>query len=340
MTGEAESLVSPSAVDYGSRVSDHDNEHDSDITVRPAPPGHRTGFVGIIGRPNVGKSTLLNRLVGEHIAIATPKPQTTRDRIRGIRTFADWQVIFVDTPGIHEARTRLNRYMVDLAFSTLDDVDVAYLLVDVPSYLEKPERRREEIERIAQKLAEHGTKALLVLNKIDKVKDKAQLLTIIEALAAVHGFEAFLPVSARTGEGTDTLLAETRARLPEGPPLFDADELTDRPLRFIVKELIREPLIMQLGQELPYNAAVHVDHWAEGERGGLVIHATIVVNKKSHKPIVVGKGGARIKAIGQAARERIERYLERKMFLDLRVKVDEDWIERPASLKELGYDEK
>ena len=147
-------------------------------------------------------------------------------------------------------------------------------------------------------------------------------------------------VSARTGEGTDTLLAETRARLPEGPPLFDADELTDRPLRFIVKELIREPLIMQLGQELPYNAAVHVDHWAEGERGGLVIHATIVVNKKSHKPIVVGKGGARIKAIGQAARERIERYLERKMFLDLRVKVDEDWIERPASLKELGYDEK
>lgn len=318
-------------LNYGSPVT---NDLD------PAPPVHRTGFVGIIGRPNVGKSTLLNRLVGERIAIATPKPQTTRDRIRGIRTFDDWQVIFVDTPGIHEPRTRLNRYMVDLALSTLEDVDLAYLLVDVPSYLERPERRKEEVAQIAAKLAQHGTRALLVLNKVDKVKDKGQLLAIIEALSGVHGFEAFLPVSARTGEGTDTLLAETRARLPEGPPLFDADELTDRPLRFIVKELIREPLIMQLGQELPYNAAVLVDHWAEGEGGGLVIHATIIVNKKSHKPIVVGKNGARIKAIGQAARERIERYLERKMYLDLRVKVDEDWIERPASLRELGYDER
>jgi len=301
---------------------------------------HRSGFVGIVGRPNVGKSTLLNRVVGEAIAIATPKPQTTRDRIRGIRTFEGWQVIFVDTPGIHEPRTKLNRYMVDLAFATLQEVDLAYLLVDAPGFLERPERGLAEVEPIVERIVAARTPTALVLNKVDKVKEKPRLLGVIEALVALHPFAEVVPVSATRGTGVDDLLAVTRPRLPEGPPLFEADTLTDRPLRFIVKELIREPVIMQLGQELPYGAAVSIDAWEERDNGVVAIHATIHVARKSHKPIAVGKGGARIKALGQAARVRIEAFLERRVFLDLRVKVDERWFDRDHLLRELGYSER
>ncbi len=306
-----------------------------------APPqGFRTGFVGIVGRPNVGKSTLMNKLVGEELAIATPKPQTTRDRIRGVRTFDDWQVVFVDTPGIHEPRgTKLNRYMVDLAVGTLSDVDLVYLLVDAAAWTERPGKHAQHLALIVEHLATAKTPALLLLNKIDKVKDKRALLQMMQAVSALHPFEEVMPISARRGEGLDAVMAATRARLPEGPPLFDAETLTDRPLRFIVRELIREPLIMQLGQELPYNAAVRVESWQERPNGVVALHATVVVNRKSHKPIVVGRAGSRIKQIGQAARLRIERYLERRVFLDLRVKVDERWVDRPGALDALGYSE-
>lgn len=301
--------------------------------------GHRTGFVGIVGRPNVGKSTLLNKLVGEQVAIATPKPQTTRDRIRGIRTWDDWQAVFVDTPGIHEPRTKLNRYMVDLAVGTLAEVDLAYLLVDAPALIERQAKNDTENARIIEHVAEAKTPTFLLVNKVDKVKDKAQLLPMIERLAALHEFAEVVPISARRGDGLEPLLELTRARLPEGPPMFDADELTDRPLRFLAAELVREQLIMQLGQELPYHAAVRVDAWEERPNGVVAIYATIVVGRKSHKPIVVGRAGAKIKAIGQTSRTRIERFLERSIYLDLRVKVEEGWIDKADVLRDLGYDE-
>lgn len=301
--------------------------------------GHRTGFVGIVGRPNVGKSTLLNKLVGEKVAIATPKPQTTRDRIRGIRTWDDWQAVFVDTPGIHEPRTKLNRYMVDVAVGTLSEVDLAYLLVDAPALIERQAKNDAENARIIEHVAEVKTPTFLLVNKVDRVKDKAKLLPMIERLSQLHAFAEVVPISARRGDGLDALLALTRARLPEGPRIFDADELTDRPLRFLAAELVREQLIMQLGQELPYHSAVRVDAWEERPNGVVAIYATIVVGRKSHKPIVVGRAGAKIKAIGQASRHRIERFLERSIYLDLRVKVEEGWIDRDAMLRELGYNE-
>ncbi|MCC6621287.1 MAG: GTPase Era [Deltaproteobacteria bacterium] len=302
----------------------------------------RCGFVGILGRPNVGKSTLMNRILGQKLAITTPKPQTTRDRIKGIRTWEDpaapWQAIFVDTPGIHEARTRLNRYMVDLAVATVGEVDLCYVLADAARAATDPAKAAEDLKPIAEHVAVASKRAFLVLNKIDKVPDKSVLFTIIEALAPVYAWAEVVPVSAKKTDNLGRLLEVTRLALPEGPPLFEADELTDRPMRFIAKEIIREQLFLQLGQELPYSMAVDILSWEE-KQDVVVIHANVHVERKSHKPIVVGRQGAQIKAIGEKARKGIERFVERKVFLDLRVKVDESWTERPGGLAELGYDE-
>ncbi len=303
---------------------------------------HRCGFIGILGRPNVGKSTLLNRVLGQKLAIATPKPQTTRDRIQGIRTFPDWQAIFVDTPGIHEAKTRLNRHMVDLAIATVGDVDLCYLLIDVhkattPNGLE---RTLNETAAIVEHIKAAGKPAFLVINKIDKLAERSDLFALIEKVTPLHDWKEIVPVSAKKSDNVERLLATTRNYLPEGPPLFAADTLTDRPMRFIAKEIIREQLFLHLAQELPYSTAVDILSWEEkgpSEGGVVVIHANVHVGRASHKPIVVGKGGAQIKVIGEQARTRIERLLERKVFLDLRVKVDEGWVDRAEALKGLGY---
>jgi len=300
---------------------------------------HRFGIVGIVGRPNVGKSTLLNKVLGQKLAIATPKPQTTRDRIKGIRTFEDWQVVWVDTPGIHEAQTKLNRYMVELAVATMNEVDIAYVLIDAPKALERPEKILDETKRIVTHLESGNKKAFLIPNKVDKVPDKGMLFGLIESFSALYPFTEVVPVSAKTGVNVDRLLEVTRSHLPLGQPMFDADELTDRPMRYIAKEIVREQLFMTLGQELPYSVAVDILNWEEKGDGLVVIHANIHVARKSHKPIVVGKGGSQIKVIGEKSRERIEKLIERKVYLDLRVKVDEDWTERPDKLKALGYDE-
>lgn len=313
---------------------------------------HRFGIVGILGRPNVGKSTLLNKVLGQKLAIATPKPQTTRDRIKGIRTFEDWQVVWVDTPGIHEAQTKLNRYMVELAIGTVSDVDLCYVLVDAPKALEsaaraaaptegepaRPDKVLDETKAILEHVRAAGKKAFLVLNKVDKIADKGRLLQVIERYAPLYDFAEVVPVSARSGANIDRLLAATRAHLPEGDALFAADELTDRPMRFIAKEIIREQLFLHLGQELPYSTAVDVLSWEEKGDGLVVVHANVHVARKSHKPIVVGKGGAQIKAVGEKSRQVMERLLERKVYLDLRVKVDEGWIDRDDKLKALGYE--
>lgn len=300
---------------------------------------HRFGIVGILGRPNVGKSTLLNRVLGQKLAIATPKPQTTRDRIKGIRTFPDWQVVWVDTPGIHEAQTKLNRYMVELAVATVSEVDLCYLLIDAPKALERLDKVMDDTKRIVSHLEAARKKAFLVPNKVDKVADKGALLGLIEKFAALYPFAEVVPVSAKSGVNVESLLKVTREHLPEGQPMFDADELTDRPMRYIAKEIIREQLFLTLAQELPYSIAVDVMSWEEKGDGLVVIHANVHVARKSHKPIVVGRGASQIKAIGEKSREKIERLIERKVYLDLRVKVDEDWTERPDKLKALGYDE-
>jgi len=308
-----------------------------EISVKSA--GFRTGFIGIVGRPNVGKSTLMNRILGQKVAIATPKAQTTRDRIKGIRTYEDWQAIFVDTPGIHEARTKLNRYMVDLAIGTVAEVDLVYFIVDVTKALEKPDITLEESTRIASYLAEAGTPSFLLLNKIDRVPEKDRLFPIIEQYSKLHEFKEVFPVSAKKGSNLERMLATSRPLLPEAQPLFGDDALTDRPMRFIAKEIIREQLLYQLDQELPYSAAVNILDWNEKSDGLIVIHANIHVARRSHKPIVVGRGGAQIRAIGEKSRERIEHLVERKIYLDLRVKVDEDWLDNDKSLRELGYNE-
>ncbi|MCB9729364.1 MAG: GTPase Era [Deltaproteobacteria bacterium] len=307
----------------------------------PAPDGdpHRAGFVALVGRPNVGKSTLLNQLVGERVAITTPKPQTTRDRIRGIRTFDDWQVVYVDTPGIHEASTLLNRYMVELAIGTLGDADLVYLLVDGAHLVAKPEAVLAETADVVGRVAAAGTPCVLIVNKVDKVPDKGQLLPHLAALGELHPFIAVVPLSARTGDGVDRLHALTRPRLPESPPLFPEDSLTDRSMRFLAAEMIREQLFHRLSQELPYQVAVTTDAWEEREDGLVVVYATVHVARDGHKGIIIGKGGERLKAVGRAARLALERFSERRIFLDLRVRVEERWNERAIGLKKLGYDE-
>jgi len=327
---------------------------------------HRFGIVGILGRPNVGKSTLLNRVLGQKIAIATPKPQTTRDRIKGIRTFPDWQVVWVDTPGIHEAQTKLNRYMVELALGTVQEVDLCYVMVDAAKALDSAGRAQtdadmapvpdpdapvdpaagsgdrvlDETKEIISHVAASRKKAFLVLNKIDKISDKSLLFGVINRYAPLYDFTEVVPIAAKSSgnqSNIDSLLAATRKHLPEGEPLFGADELTDRPMRFIAKEIIREQLFLHLAQELPYSVAVDVISWEEKGDGLVVLHANVHVARKSHKPIVVGKGGSQIKAIGEKSRVILERLLERKVYLDLRVKVDEDWTDRDDKLKALGY---
>jgi len=299
---------------------------------------HRSGFVAIVGRPNVGKSTLLNRLVGERVAITSPKPQTTRDRIKGILTDASHQVVFVDTPGIHEASSRLHRYMVALAVGTLSDSDLVLMVIDAERFVGRLGEEVAKITSILEALGSAGTRSVLVLNKIDRVKDRRLLLPVMEALTALHPFQHIVPVSAKGGDGVEELGALTCSMLPEGPALFPEDDFTDRSLRFLASETIREPLFMQLRQEIPYHVAVGIDAWEEKEEV-VVIHATIHVARSSQKGIVIGKGGSRLKAVGQSARLGLERLLNRRVFLDLRVRVEPGWTERPDGLRKLGYDE-
>jgi len=332
---DAEPQVSPAP---------HAGPPDETSAATPASPDvHRAGFVAIVGRPNAGKSTLMNYIVGERLAIATPKPQTTRDRIRGVRTYkptpehAGWQVVFVDTPGIHEASTKLNRYMVELAIGTLGDADLVYLLIDVPHAASKLEHAMTVNAPIVEALAASGTPAIAVLNKVDRLKTPQALLPIIERVAALHPFEEVIPVSALTGDGVEALEAATRPRLPAGPPLFPEDELTDRSLRFLAAEMIREQLFLQLSKELPYHVAVAVERWEERPDGLVDVLATIHVSRSSHKAIVIGKGGSRLREIGRAARLEMEAFLERRVYLELNVRVEPRWNERAAGLKKLGY---
>lgn len=312
----------------------------------PASRPHRAGTVAILGRPNTGKSTLLNRIVGEKLAIVTPKPQTTRNRIVGVWNGGDAQIVFVDTPGVHAARSALNRFMVTEALGAIGDVDAALLVIEAPqgsagaaglpaaasAWLGDPERQ------ILDRLAAARRPIVLALNKVDRVKDKPSLLPLLEALGKDPRFAALVPISATRGTGVDGLCEEMRALVPEGPPLFGPDTLTDRTERFLAAELVREQLFLRLRQELPYSTAVVIEEWNErADRGDVVVVATILVERDGQKAIVVGRGGSMIRDVGTAARGEITRLLGRPAHLKLEVKVAPDWTVSPEALGRAGY---
>lgn len=295
---------------------------------RKAEPA-RSGFVAIVGRPNAGKSTLLNRLVGQKIAIVTSKPQTTRNRIQGIVTRPDGQIVFIDTPGLHEADSALGRQMMREVSAALEGIDVLLLMVDASHAMPHSD------ELLLQRAQRFAGKTMLVLNKVDKVP-KAKLLPLIDAYSKAMEFAAIVPISAMKGEGCKELLAEVMRLLPEGPPHFPEDQVTDQPERFLAAEIIREKAIQTTYHEIPYALAVEIEKWEAGPKL-LRIEATMNVERDSQKKILIGHKGEMLKKIGTAARKELEEMLETKIFLGLFVKVAPDWRENPQRVSELDW---
>ena len=291
----------------------------------------RSGFVTLVGRPNVGKSTLLNQLVGTKVSIVSDKPQTTRNQVRGVLGAPDSQVVFIDTPGIHKPRTELGRRLNQRSLETLEAVDVVCFLVEASAPIGAGDRF------IAAALARVETPVVLVVNKVDAAGRGAVAAHLAEAAAILGDFAAFVPLSAATGEGTDALLGEIRSRLPEGPRYYPEDVVTDQPDVFLAAELVREKLLATARQELPHSLAVTVEEIEERPGPLLVMRAVIRVERDSQKAIVIGKGGAILKAAGTAARKELEALLGAKVHLETHVKVERDWQRRPDALDRLGY---
>ena len=290
----------------------------------------KTGYASLVGRPNAGKSTLLNRMIGEKIAIVSDKPQTTRNRILAVKNYPDGQIAFVDTPGIHRPLHRLNVRMVDTAVDTFREVDVISLVFDAST---KPGHGDEYVARL---LKDVRTPTVLVLNKIDLVS-KARLLPLIEQAQQWHDFAAIVPVSAATGDGIDRLERVLLDQLPEGEPGFPDDYLTDQPERVLVAETVREKVLQHTRDELPFSTAVIVDEFNDEERERLLrVFCTIFVETESQKPIVIGRGGEMIKRIGTEARQDLEAFFGTRIFLDLRVKVNPQWRDNDRVLDEIG----
>ncbi len=291
----------------------------------------RSGFVAIVGRPNVGKSTLLNELVGQKIAITSAKPQTTRNRILGILTRADVQLLFLDTPGIHNARSPLNRYMVDQARSACLDVDLVLWLVEA-------DRDVDEDPTIPNLLQRCRCPVVVAINKIDLIS-KQNLLPLMDGYREICPEAAIVPISALMGDGLDGLLDELLSYLPEGPMYYPADQVTDLPERFLVAEMIREQVIRRTHDEVPYGVAVTIDRFQENPARNMVgIDAVINVERETHKRILIGKAGRMIREIGQSARREIERLLGVKVHLELFVRVQKNWTESRHHIKDFGYD--
>lgn len=294
----------------------------------------KSGFIAIAGRPNVGKSTLLNAIVGEKLAITSSKPQTTRNRITGIRNTEDGQFIFLDTPGIHHAKTPLNRYMVKEATSAFGEVDLILLLVEADRGFDPDDGL------ILGSLPAAGVPAFLVINKIDLV-EKLKLLPLIDRFRGLYDFREIVPVSAATGDGVGLLLDLIRDAMPEGPKLFPDDMFTDNSERFIAAEIVREKILQLTHREIPYATAVTVDSFKEDEEKNRIrIAATITVEKDSQKGILIGKGGRMLKEIGTQSRLEMEKFFAAKIFLELFVRVRKDWTKDAKWLKEFGYGDK
>lgn len=290
----------------------------------------RSGFVTIVGRPNVGKSTLLNRLVGQKVAIVTSKPQTTRNRILAIANTGSAQIVFFDTPGIHKPRHEMNRRMVETAVQSLKRVDLALLLVDITEPFGPGD------VYVLARIRDARTPVVLGINKIDRVK-KQEILPVIDDYREKHAFAEIVPLSALEGDNVDALLGVLTKHLPEGEPLYPSDTLTDLPERFFVGEIVREKILELTREEIPYATAVLVEGWEEGERLTR-IEATVLVERESQKGILVGKGGSMMKRIGTGAREDIEAFLGTRVFLGLHVKVRSGWRENERLLSELGIE--
>jgi GTPase len=296
-----------------------------------AAPAFRCGFAALVGRPNVGKSTLLNALVGQKLSIVTPRPQTTRHRILGVLTQPHAQIAFVDTPGLHRAASRaLNKAMNRTAAAALDEADLVVLVVEAGQWT-------AEDELVLERIVRGGRKVLAVANKIDRVRPRERLLPYLAELAARHPFLAIVPVSALKDENIEDLRRTIAAQLPESAALFPDGELTDRDLKFRIGEMIREKLTLELNQEVPYGIAVEVERLAE-EDGQLAVDASIWVDREGQKPIVIGAGGARLKRVGRSARLALNGILGRRLHLNLWVKVRENWADNARALKELGVE--
>lgn len=290
---------------------------------------YKSGFVTLIGRPNVGKSTLMNHLIGQKIAITSNKPQTTRNRIQTVLTTEDGQIVFVDTPGIHKAKNKLGEYMVNVAERTLNEVDVVLWLVEPTTFIGAGEKH------IIDQLGKVKTPVILVINKVDMVK-REEVFTFIDAYRKEYDFAAIVPVSARSGENTDELVKVIMKYLPYGPQFYDEDTITDQPERQIVAELIREKALHSLNEEIPHGIAVAIDSM-KYRRKIVDIDATIICERDSHKGIIIGKQGAMLKKIGSTARFEIERMLDCKVNLKLWVKVKKDWRDSDFLIKNFGY---
>ena len=292
----------------------------------------RCGVIAIVGRPNVGKSTLLNHLLGQKLSITSRKPQTTRNQVLGVRTDGHLQFIFVDTPGLHLGQSKvINQAMNKAASSALNGVDLILFLCDRAKWT-------EEDEFVMSLIAQQSSPAALVVNKVDLIQDQSTLLPFIEGLSSRFEFDAVLPVSALRSRGLDELVKYLERHVPEGPHLFPEDQITDRSQRFLAAELVREKIIRQLGDELPYAAAVEIESFAEGDRGVLHIHALILVERDGQKKILIGESGDRLKSIGTSARKDMERAFDSKVMLKLWVKVKSGWSDDARALKTLGLD--
>jgi GTPase len=298
----------------------------------PAEGAYKSGFTAIVGAPNVGKSTLLNRILADKIAITSPKPQTTRNRILGVLHRPGSQIIFLDTPGIHKSEKALNRKMVETALAAISDVDIILMMIDAA----RPDPASEHL--LLKKLPrDRGRPVLLAINKIDKIK-KSDLLHVMDSWSAAHSFDEIIPISATEGTQIPELIELLENRLPEGPPYFPEDMITDMPERFVAAEMIREKIFTLTGQEIPFSTAVTIESFSEDPDRGLVsIHAAIHVERNSQKGIIIGKGGTMLKAVGRAARMDIERMVGMKVFLKLFVRVEKNWSNDARALRRLGY---
>ena len=307
-------------------------DNDSYLNISGANDETKAGFAALIGRPNVGKSTLMNCIIGQKIAITSHKPQTTRNRIQTVYTCDEGQIVFLDTPGIHKAKNKLGQYMVRVAKKTISEVDLILWLVEASDYIGKSDRA------IAEQLSEVNVPVILVINKIDMVK-KEELFGIIDAYKNLCDFAEIVPVSALKNKNTDTLVEQIFKYMPYGAPFYDEDTVTDQPERQIVSELIREKALKCLDDEIPHGIAVTIDSMKYGS-DIVDIDATIICERDSHKGIIIGKGGQMLKKIGSAARYEIEDLLEQHVNLKLWVKVKKDWRDSDLLLKNYGYDKK
>ena len=291
----------------------------------------KSGIITICGRPNVGKSTLTNAFVGEKVAIVTSKPQTTRNRICGIRNRGESQFVFVDTPGLHKARTRLGDYMVNVVKESVSDVDAVLLLVEPVPNVGEPEKQ------LIARMKTLACPAVLAINKADTLPQKDKLLEVIQAYSQAHDFDAVVPISAKTGQGVEELLNVLEGYLPEGPQLFPEDMTSDQPERQMMAEIMREKLLLLLDKEIPHGTAVEITRFAEREDEVVEVEATIYCEKDSHKGIIIGKGGAMLKKASTLARQDMERFMGTKVFLKTWVKVKENWRDNPAAIQNFGY---